>query len=157
RRLAGGRGPGLGLAPGLHDRLRRDLHRRRALHPAPDRQGPRAGGRRSARAGPPARLRARRGLGRGRSQGGQAVSLDLPFSAAGVSALAVLMFVLLDGFDLGIGILFPFAKETHERDVMMDTVAPIWDGNETWLVLGGGGMFAAFPFAYAALLPALYL
>jgi cytochrome d ubiquinol oxidase subunit II len=84
------------------------------------------------------------------------MSLDLPLIAAGVIALAVLMYVLLDGFDLGIGILFPFAKP-HERDVMMDTVAPIWDGNETWLVLGGGGLFATFPFAYAALMPALYL
>jgi cytochrome d ubiquinol oxidase subunit II len=85
------------------------------------------------------------------------MSLDLPFIAAGVIALAVLMYVLLDGFDLGIGILFPFAKSPKDRDVMMDTVAPIWDGNETWLVLGGGGLFAAFPFAYAVLMPALYL
>ncbi|MBL8556841.1 MAG: cytochrome d ubiquinol oxidase subunit II [Phenylobacterium sp.] len=85
------------------------------------------------------------------------MSLDLPFIAAGVIALAVLMYVLLDGFDLGIGILFPFAKTDRERDIMMDTVAPIWDGNETWLVLGGGGLFAAFPFAYAVLMPALYL
>lgn len=85
------------------------------------------------------------------------MSLDLPLIAAGVIALAVLMYVLLDGFDLGIGILFPFAASDADRDVMMDTVAPIWDGNETWLVLGGGGLFAAFPFAYAALMPALYL
>src|SRR4051812_20879149 len=66
------------------------------------------------------------------------------------------MYVLLDGFDLGLGILFPFAASPAERDVMMDSVAPIWDGNETWLVLGGGGLLAAFPFAYAALAPALY-
>jgi cytochrome d ubiquinol oxidase subunit II len=83
------------------------------------------------------------------------MSLDLPLIWAGVIALAVLMYVLLDGFDLGIGILFPFATP-RERDVMMETVAPIWDGNETWLVLGGGGLLAAFPFAYAALMPALY-
>ncbi|MBX3483880.1 cytochrome d ubiquinol oxidase subunit II [Phenylobacterium sp.] len=85
------------------------------------------------------------------------MSLDLPLVAAGVIAVAVLMYVLLDGFDLGIGILFPFAKAERDRDVMMDTVAPVWDGNETWLVLGGGGLFAAFPFAYAVLMPALYL
>jgi cytochrome d ubiquinol oxidase subunit II len=85
------------------------------------------------------------------------VSLDLPLIAAGVIALSVLMYVLLDGFDLGIGILFPFAASPQERDVMMDTAAPVWDGNETWLVLGGGGLMAAFPFAYATLLPALYL
>jgi cytochrome d ubiquinol oxidase subunit II len=67
------------------------------------------------------------------------------------------MYVLLDGFDLGVGILFPFAHDDHERDQMMASIAPIWDGNETWLVLGGGGLLAAFPAAYAALLPALYL
>ena len=83
------------------------------------------------------------------------MTLDLPFIWAGIIALAVLMYVLLDGFDLGIGILFPFATP-KERDVMMESVAPIWDGNETWLVLGGGGMLAAFPFAYGALMPALY-
>jgi cytochrome d ubiquinol oxidase subunit II len=85
------------------------------------------------------------------------MSLDLPLIWAGIIAVAVLMYVLLDGFDLGVGILFPFAGSPHERDVMMDTVAPIWDGNETWLVLGGGGLLAAFPFAYAALMPALYI
>jgi cytochrome d ubiquinol oxidase subunit II len=85
------------------------------------------------------------------------MTLDLPLIWAGIIALAVLMYVLLDGFDLGIGILFPFAASPRERDVMMDSVAPIWDGNETWLVLGGGGLLAAFPLAYAALMPALYL
>jgi cytochrome d ubiquinol oxidase subunit II len=84
------------------------------------------------------------------------MNLDLPLIWAGIIALAVLMYVLLDGFDLGIGILFPFAGSPAERDVMMDTVAPVWDGNETWLVLGGAGLFAAFPFAYAAIMPALY-
>lgn len=82
--------------------------------------------------------------------------LDLPLIWAGVLALSVIMYVILDGFDLGIGILFPFAQE-DERDVMMNTVAPFWDGNETWLVLGGGGLWIAFPQAYAVLLPALYL
>jgi cytochrome d ubiquinol oxidase subunit II len=85
------------------------------------------------------------------------MTLDLPLIWAGVIAVSVLMYVLLDGFDLGIGILFPFAGSAQERDVMMDTVAPVWDGNETWLVLGGGGLFAAFPFAYAAVMPALYI
>jgi cytochrome d ubiquinol oxidase subunit II len=84
------------------------------------------------------------------------VSLDLPLIWAAIIAIAVLMYVMLDGFDLGIGILFPFARSPAERDLMMASVAPVWDGNETWLVLGGGGLFAAFPAAYAALLPALY-
>ena len=83
--------------------------------------------------------------------------LDLPLIWTGLLALAVLMYVMLDGFDLGIGLLFPFAGSPSERDVMMNSVAPVWDGNETWLVLGGGGLFAAFPVAYAALMPALYL
>jgi cytochrome d ubiquinol oxidase subunit II len=83
--------------------------------------------------------------------------LDLPLIWGGVIAFAVFMYVLLDGFDLGVGILFPFARTDEERDVMMNSVAPIWDGNETWLVLGGGGLMAAFPLAYATLLPALYL
>jgi cytochrome bd ubiquinol oxidase subunit II len=85
------------------------------------------------------------------------MSLDLPLIWAGLIAVSVLLYVMLDGFDLGIGILFPFAASPAERDIMMATVAPVWDGNETWLVLGGGGLFAAFPFAYAALLPALYI
>src|SRR6478672_7387737 len=84
------------------------------------------------------------------------MTLDLPLIWAGILAIAVLMYVLLDGFDLGIGILFPFAGSPAERDVMMDTVAPVWDGNETWLVLGGGGLFAAFPLAYAIVMPATY-
>jgi cytochrome d ubiquinol oxidase subunit II len=84
------------------------------------------------------------------------MTLDLPLLWAGIIAVAVLLYVLLDGFDLGLGILFPFASP-RERDVMMESIAPIWDGNETWLVLGGGGLFAAFPLAYAALMPALYL
>jgi cytochrome d ubiquinol oxidase subunit II len=85
------------------------------------------------------------------------MSLDLPLIWAAILALAVLMYVLLDGFDLGVGMLFPFAETPAERDTMMDSIAPIWDGNETWLVLGGGGLFAAFPFAYSAIMPALYI
>lgn len=83
--------------------------------------------------------------------------LDLALIWAGLIATAVLLYVTLDGFDLGIGILFPFARSKEDRDVMMNTVAPVWDGNETWLVLGGGGLLAAFPLAYSVLMPALYL
>jgi len=83
--------------------------------------------------------------------------LDLPLIWAGLIAVAVLLYVLLDGFDLGIGILFPFAKDPKHRDAMMDSIAPIWDGNETWLVLGGGGLLAAFPLAYSILMPAFYI
>lgn len=82
--------------------------------------------------------------------------IDLPFIWAGLIAFAVLAYVLLDGFDLGIGILFPFLKDRDERHLAMNTVAPVWDGNETWLVLGGGGLFAVFPLAYAIVMPALY-
>ena len=76
---------------------------------------------------------------------------------AGLIGTAVAMYVILDGFDLGIGILFPFAQGDAERDQMMASVAPFWDGNETWLVLGGGGLLVAFPRAYAVIMPALYL
>lgn len=82
---------------------------------------------------------------------------DIAFIWAGIIAFAVLAYVILDGFDLGVGILFPFFPERHDRDVMMNTVAPVWDGNETWLVLGGGGLMAVFPLAYATILPALYV
>ena len=82
---------------------------------------------------------------------------DLAFIWAGLIAFAVLTYVILDGFDLGLGILFPFAKSDHDRDLMMNSVAPVWDGNETWLVLGGGGLFAVFPLAYAVVMPALYM
>lgn len=84
------------------------------------------------------------------------MELDLPFIWAGLIAFAVLAYIVLDGFDLGIGILFPFLKSNHDREIAMNSVAPVWDGNETWLVLGGGGLFAVFPLAYATILPALY-
>jgi cytochrome d ubiquinol oxidase subunit II len=70
---------------------------------------------------------------------------------------SVFMYVVLDGFDLGIGMLYPFVKGKRERDIMMNTVAPVWDGNETWLVLGGEGLLAAFPVAYSVILSGLYL
>ncbi len=84
------------------------------------------------------------------------MTLDLPLIWAGLIAFAVLAYIVLDGFDLGIGILFPWGRTEEHRDQMMNTVAPVWDGNETWLVLGGGGLFAVFPLAYAVIMPALY-
>lgn len=83
--------------------------------------------------------------------------LDLPLIWGVLIATAVFLYVLLDGFDLGCGILFPFAPSEKCRNKIMNSIAPFWDGNETWLVLGGGGMFAAFPVAYAIVMPALYL
>jgi cytochrome d ubiquinol oxidase subunit II len=80
----------------------------------------------------------------------------LPVIWAGLIAFAVLAYVLLDGFDLGVGILFAVERDEEDRDVMMNSIAPVWDGNETWLVLGGGSLFAVFPLAYAVILPALY-
>jgi cytochrome d ubiquinol oxidase subunit II len=74
-----------------------------------------------------------------------------------VIGFGVLMYVLLDGFVLGLGILAPFAQDEYQLDHMMNTAAPIWDGNETWLVLGGAGLLAAFPKAYALVLSTLYL
>jgi len=81
----------------------------------------------------------------------------LPVIWAGIIGTAVAMYVILDGFDLGIGILFPFTHDEGERDQMMNSVAPFWDGNETWLVLGGGALWVAFPTAYSVIMPALYL
>lgn len=82
---------------------------------------------------------------------------DLPTIWAFILALAIFIYVVLDGFDLGIGILFPCLEKDADRDLAMNTVAPVWDGNETWLVLGGGGLMAAFPLAYAIVLPAFYM
>ncbi|WP_187485075.1 cytochrome d ubiquinol oxidase subunit II [Pantoea agglomerans] len=72
-----------------------------------------------------------------------------------IIVFATLMYIVMDGFDLGIGLLFPFNKDAGERDMMVNTVAPVWDGNETWLVLGGAGLFGAFPLAYAVIADAL--
>lgn len=85
------------------------------------------------------------------------MQLDLAVIWAAIIALGVLIYVMLDGFDLGIGLLFPFVERKEDRQVMLNTVAPVWDGNETFLVLGGAGLFGAFPVAYATLLPACYL
>src|SRR6187455_3728902 len=75
---------------------------------------------------------------------------------AALLAFAVFMYVVMDGFDLGIGILFPVFGVGKERDTAMNSIAPVWDGNETWLVLGGGGLLAAFPLAYSVIMSALY-
>ncbi|WP_303626098.1 cytochrome d ubiquinol oxidase subunit II [Rhodopseudomonas palustris] len=84
------------------------------------------------------------------------IAYDLATIWAFIIAFAVFVYVVMDGFDLGLGILFPLFRTKRDRDVVMNSVAPVWDGNETWLVLGGGGLFAAFPLAYAVLMPALY-
>jgi len=83
-------------------------------------------------------------------------AIDLSILWAFIIAFAVFVYVVMDGFDLGLGILFPLFPAKEDRDVIMNSVAPVWDGNETWLVLGGGGLMAAFPLAYAVLMPALY-
>ena len=85
------------------------------------------------------------------------MGIDLPLIWAIIIIFGIMMYVIMDGFDLGIGILFPFIKGESDRDVMMNTVAPVWDGNETWLVLGGAALFGAFPLAYSVVLSALYL
>lgn len=82
--------------------------------------------------------------------------IDLTVIWAFIIAFAIAAYVVMDGFDLGIGILFPRFNVGIERDQAMNSIAPVWDGNETWLVLGGGGLMAAFPLAYAIILPALY-
>jgi cytochrome d ubiquinol oxidase subunit II len=83
-------------------------------------------------------------------------SIDLTVIWAGIIAFAVFAYVVMDGFDLGIGILFAGFRVGEDRDQAMNSIAPVWDGNETWLVMGGGGLLAAFPLAYAIILPATY-
>lgn len=83
--------------------------------------------------------------------------IDLSLIWIVIIAIGVFVYVVLDGFDLGIGILFPFITSKEERDVMMNTVAPVWDGNETWMVLGGAALYAAFPVVYSVVLSALYM
>jgi len=84
------------------------------------------------------------------------MAIDLVPVWIAIMALAIFMYVLLDGFDLGVGILYPLAPSERDRTLMMASVAPIWDGNETWLVMGGAGLLAAFPRAFSILMPALY-
>lgn len=83
--------------------------------------------------------------------------IDLTMIWILILGFGVLMYVLMDGFDLGVGILFPFAPDDRARNDMMNSVAPVWDGNETWLILGGAGLLAAFPLVYTVFLPALYI
>src|SRR5260221_1759398 len=85
------------------------------------------------------------------------MGIDLPVIWAVIIGFGLMMYVVMDGFDLGIGILFPFIRDRRDRDTMVNTVAPVWDGNETWLVLGGAALMAAFPLAYSVLLSALYI
>jgi len=85
------------------------------------------------------------------------LEFSVPVIWALLIATATILYVVLDGFDLGVAILFPLFPEEKQRDLMMNSVAPYWDGNETWLVLGGGGLWVAFPLAYAIIMPALYL
>lgn len=85
------------------------------------------------------------------------MGIDLPVVWFVIIVFVLMMYVVMDGFDLGIGILFPLVHDRGQRDIMVNTVAPVWDGNETWLVLGGAGLMAAFPLAYAVVLSALYL
>jgi cytochrome d ubiquinol oxidase subunit II len=84
------------------------------------------------------------------------MAFDLTALWALIIVFALFIYVVMDGFDLGIGILFAGLKVGPERDTAMNSIAPVWDGNETWLVLGGGGLFAAFPLAYGVILSALY-
>ncbi|BFO10779.1 hypothetical protein GGER_32890 [Serratia rubidaea] len=83
------------------------------------------------------------------------MGIDLSIIWFAIIVFATLMYIVMDGFDLGIGILFPFNKNPVERDMMVNTVAPVWDGNETWLVLGGAALYGAFPLAYAVIIDAL--
>lgn len=83
------------------------------------------------------------------------MGIDLPLIWFIIIIFSTLMYIVMDGFDLGIGILYPVVKSNADRDLMMNSVAPVWDGNETWLVLGGAALFGAFPLAYAVILDAL--
>ena len=152
------------LARRLRRRLPRRLHRRLRHPPAhdgphpptrrarPRPRNPHPNRRHHTRRRPVApRLRRRAGRRRMNLEG-----WDLTPIWAGLLAFAVLAYVLLDGFDLGVGILFAAERGEEDRDLMVNTIAPVWDGNETWLVLGGGGLFAVFPLAYAIIMPALY-
>ncbi len=83
--------------------------------------------------------------------------MDLSLVCIGIIAFGVLLYVILDGFDLGVGILFPYLPDDQARNTAIASIAPVWDGNETWLVMGGAVLFAAFPVAYAVALPAFYI
>src|SRR5690606_7538462 len=108
----------------------------------------------AAHSGPGRGCDARPGPHRG--QGGAAMTIDLPLIWAVILLVAVFMYVVMDGFDLGIGILFPFIRNGDHRDQMMSSIAPVWDGNETWLILGGVGLMPVFPVAFSILFTAFY-
>src|SRR5690349_13788780 len=74
-----------------------------------------------------------------------------------IIGFCIMMYVLLDGMDLGIGILFPFFPDRNDKNIMVSTILPVWDGNQTWLVLGTASLYGAFPLAFSLLLPALYM
>ena len=150
------------LAAGFHRRLLHRVRRRHLLHPAAD-EPPAAAGRGGARtrpAGAGGRPHAVAGGARHDRPAGRGeltmLTFDLPTIWAFIIAFAIFAYVVMDGFDLGIGILFSWIPAGRERDTAMNTIAPVWDGNETWLVLGGGGLLAAFPLAYGTILSALY-
>ena len=157
RHLAGDRRSDRGHLRAVRRGLRHRVFRRHLFHQPPDREG---------RDGCGAQATPRPSLGgalaaAGKSEAatakGDAMESYLPLIWAGIIGTAVALYVILDGFDLGIGMLFPFAKDDDERDQMMASIAPFWDGNETWLVMGGVGLLVAFPLAYAIVMPALYL
>jgi cytochrome bd ubiquinol oxidase subunit II len=81
----------------------------------------------------------------------------LPLIFAVLMGIAILTYVVLDGYDLGVGILFPLAKDKEEKDILMGSIGPFWDANETWLVLAVGLLLVAFPLAHGVILTALYL
>ncbi len=83
--------------------------------------------------------------------------MDLPLFSAAFLAFALTLYIFLDGFDLGVGILLLFQSDPASRDHMVDSITPTWDGNETWIIMSGITLFAAFPIAYSILMPALYL
>src|SRR4029453_11894882 len=85
------------------------------------------------------------------------MAIDLPLIWAAIVGFAVAMYVILDGFDLGIGLLLGITDQAPDRDQMVNAIVPFWDGNETWLVLGGGALWVAFPRAYAVIMPAFYV
>ena len=159
-RFAGDRRQGAHLAHSLRACLWRRVRRRRLLHRAA--HCPRAGSNAAGAAG-----RGSRPIASAHGSGGEPMTpgtemteflpVILPLVWGAILAFAVFLYVLLGGYDLGLGVLFPLAPSHEDRDAMMGSVSPFWDGNETWLVLGGGGLLAAFPLAYSVMLPALYL
>src|SRR5262249_31654445 len=145
-RVPAGRTRGRLVADRFRNRLLRGVHGGRRLHPAAD--GPSAASRRARRAARRSRA-GHRPHARNRECRTMSASIDIAIVWAFIIAFTVFVYVVMDGFDLGLGILFPLFSAKEDRDTITNSVAPVWDGNETWLVLGGGGLMAAFPLAYA--------